>query len=166
MDTLELARMEELDLYDRIIEMGRAFQRAQGFVQWTEAYPSRDTLREDIQAQKGYVLRADGAAAGYLCIDFDGEPAYADIRGRWRTEGPYAVVHRMAFHEAFRGKGLTASAFRLIEAMCAQRGVRAIRVDTDPRNRRMQHLLEANGFVPCGTVLFQGSEKWAYDKAL
>ena len=32
-----------------------------------------------------------------MCIDLDGEPAYKDIRGTWRLDEPYAVVHRMAF---------------------------------------------------------------------
>lgn len=30
----------------------------------------------------------------------------------------------------------------------------------------MQHILEKNGYRRCGTVLFQGSGKVAFDKAL
>ena len=104
--------------------------------------------------------------AGYLCIDFDGEPAYDTIDGAWRTKGPYAVVHRMAFDRAFCGMGLADATFSRIEALCGARGVRNIRVDTDFPNLRMQHVLEKNGFVRCGVVVFQGSGKIAYDKIL
>ena len=38
---LEPARPEELDRYCAVIQAGRDFQREQGFVQWTEDYPSR-----------------------------------------------------------------------------------------------------------------------------
>ena len=163
---LEPARPEELDRYCAVIQAGRDFQREQGFVQWTEDYPNTDTVRADVRARKGYVIRFDGAIAAYLCIDFDGEPAYREIQGAWQTEEPYAVVHRMAFADEFRGRGLTETAFRLIEALCRENGVQSLRVDTDPSNQRMQHILEKNGFSHRGTIFFQGGERMAYDKAL
>ena len=82
------------------------------------------------------------------------------------TRLPYAVIHRMAFDRRFVGRGLSAAALRLAEDLCREQGVAAIRIDTDPRNRRMQHILEKNGCRRCGTVLFQGSGKVAFDKAL
>ena len=76
------------------------------------------------------------------------------------------MVHRMAFGAEFQGKGLFPSALRLVEAVCLGRGVRNLRMDTDPSNLRMQHVLERNGFTLRGRVLFQGDWKLAYDKAL
>lgn len=166
MNTLELAKMEHAEEYYGILQMGRRFQQEQGFTQWTEDYPTLDTVREDIRRRKGYALLTDGRIAGYLCVDFDGEPAYADIEGAWRAEGPYAVVHRMAFSSAYRGMGLADAAFRLVEALCAEKQVSLIRVDTDFPNKRMQHILVKNGFVNCGTIVFQGGAKLAYDKIL
>lgn len=167
MTTLELARPEELDACAALMEEGREFQRSQGFVQWTPDYPNRDTVREDIERGKGYVLKVDGRLAGYLCVDFDGEPAYRDIQGgQWATGEPYAVVHRMALGSAFRGQGLTGAAFRLVGELCRARGMDAIRGDTDPQNLRMQHVLEKNGFQRRGIIVFQGSEKLAYDLSL
>ena len=166
MYTLTPARMEELERCLQIIEDGRAFQQEQGFTQWTEDYPSREILRQDIESGKGYAVRQGQKVAGYLCLDFDGEPAYREIQGQWRSGEPYAVVHRMAFSREFRGKGLTGTAFGLIEQLCREAQIRFIRVDTDFPNRRMQHLLVKNGFVKCGIVVFQGSGKLAYDKIL
>ncbi|MCI6040106.1 MAG: GNAT family N-acetyltransferase [Clostridiales bacterium] len=166
MNTLEAARPNELDACWAIIREGRAFQNEQGFVQWTEDYPNRETLRQDIEEGKGFVLKVDGTIAAYMCVDFDGEPAYADIEGRWETKEPYAVVHRMAFASEFRGRGLTADIFALIERLCLSRGIRSLRADTDFPNLRMQHVLEKCGFVRRGVVIFQGSGKLAYDKTL
>ena len=166
MNTLELAKPEEAAVCYGIIEDGRVFQQEQGFVQWTEEYPSLETLRSDIMCGKGYAVKVDGAVAGYLCIDFDGEPAYDTIDGAWRTKGPYAVVHRMAFARRFQGTGLSGAAFELIGRLCRSKGVRSIRINTAPPNLRMQHVLEKNGFVRCGVIIFQGSEKIAYDKTL
>ena len=165
-NVLELAQMNDLEICMGIIDEGRRFQNEQGFTQWTDDYPNIDTIRSDIQNTKGYVLKMDNSIAGYLCNDFEGEPAYANIQGNWRAEEPYAVIHRMAFQKEFRGIGLTEIAFTLIERLCVQKGIYYIRVDTDFCNERMQHVLIKNGFEKCGKIMFQGSEKMAFDKLL
>lgn len=111
-------------------------------------------------------MSVNGEIAGYMCIDFSGEPAYDQIDGSWRADEHYAVVHRMAFSSRFRGIGLADITWSLIDALCRSKGVLYIRVDTDFPNLRMQHILEKNGFVRCGVILFQGSGKIAYDKIL
>ncbi|MGN0072007.1 MAG: GNAT family N-acetyltransferase [Atopobiaceae bacterium] len=166
MIALELAAPEDLDLCYEIVDDGRKFQREPGFVQWTDGYPSRDTIRHDIESHTGYVLRSDGAIAGYMCVDFSGVPAYEHIEGAWSADMPYAVVHRLALSRAFRGIGLMDTAFTLIERLCLQQGVSYMRADTDFPNKRMQHVLEKSRFVQCGTIVFQGSGKLAYDKVL
>lgn len=114
MYTLELAQESDASLCYEVIEAGRAFQKEQGFEQWTSSYPNFDTIVEDIQCQKGYVIKNDGDIIGYMCIDFSGEPAYDDIKGAWRRDTPYAVIHRMAFSQKARGKGIAGIAFDLI----------------------------------------------------
>ena len=166
MDILESAKNSDIDVCWDILDDGRRFQRAQGFVQWTDDYPNRDTVKDDILSPKGYVLKMDGVIAGYMCIDFSGEPAYENIDGCWRSEKTYAVIHRMAFCKSFCGKGLSESAFSLAEKLCIEKGVDYLRIDTAFPNKRMQHILEKNGFKYCGVIKYQGSERLAYDKFL
>ena len=163
---LEKAKLNELEECYKIIDTGRNFQKEQGFTQWTDDYPNLETIKNDIQNEKGFVLKSDGEIAGYMCIDFDGEPAYKNIQGEWKTTEPYAVVHRMAFKSEFRGKGFADVAFNLIDELCKSKNITSIRVDTDFPNKRMQHILQKNGFEKRGVVIFQGSEKIAYDKSL
>lgn len=147
-----------------ILDGARAFQRAQGFVQWTDDYPDESTVPEDRANGIGYVLLADDAIAGYLAVDFGGEPAYEDIDGAWGQDTPYAVVHRMGFAPDYRGRGLADAAFRLVEELCESRGIRHVRVDTDFPNKRMQHILEKNGYVYRGIVVYSIGRRMAYDK--
>ena len=163
---LELAKFgDDAECY-AIIQEAKQFQKAQGFTQWTEDYPNLETIQQDIRTEKGYVITCGGQIAGYMCIDFSGEPAYENIEGKWNTDLPYAVVHRMAFRQNFRNQGLSSIAFSLIEDLCRSKGIRSIHVDTDFPNKRMQHILEKNGFAQCGVIVFQGSGKLAYDKTL
>ena len=166
MNILESANNSDIDVCWDILADGRRFQREQGFVQWTDDYPNRDTVKDDILSQKGYVLKVDGVIAGYMCIDFSGEPAYESINGSWRSEKNYAVIHRMAFRKNFCGKGLSEAAFSLAEKLCIEKGVDYLRIDTAPPNKRMQHILAKNGFEYCGVIKYQGSERLAYDKFL
>lgn len=166
MNILESAKNSDIDVCWNILADGRSFQREQGFVQWTDDYPNRDTVENDILSKKGYILKVDGTIAGYMCIDFSGEPAYESIGGSWRSEKNYAVIHRMAFRKNFCGKGLSRTAFSLAEKLCIEQGVDYLRIDTGFPNKRMQHILEKNGFEYRGVIKYQGSERLAYDKFL
>lgn len=166
METLELAKANELTLCSQIIDEGRKYQREQGFLQWTDKYPNIETIREDIKTKKGYVVKVNNQIAGYMCIDFGGEPAYDNIQGTWNTSTPYAVVHRLALSANFRGIGLADITFHLIEKLCLSKNIKNIRIDTNVRNVCMQHVLEKNGYTKCGTLIFQESDNIAYDKIL
>ena len=161
-----LDRAEEKDAARclEILADGRAFQREQGFVQWGDNYPNADTVRSDIEKNIAYILRVDGDAAGYLCIDFNGDPEYATLEGEWGNDEPYAVMHRLAISAQFRGIGLADAAFSLVEQLCRERGVGTIRVDTDFPNKRMQHIVKKNGFIERGIVTLTNGRRIAYDK--
>ena len=107
-----------------------------------------------------------GHILGYLCIDYDGEPAYDTLRGKWNTSEPYVVVHRMALSDSARGKGISHQVFHLVENMSRARGIHSFRIDTDAGNQKMQHILKKNGFTFCGTIQFDNSEKIAFDKRI
>lgn len=160
------AQPADLSVCVDILNAGREFQRAQGFVQWPDGYPRQSDVQEDIETGKGYVVKVDGCIAAYLYIGFDGDPAYPAIKGAWHYPEPYVVVHRLAVGANFRGTGLTPVLFALVEDFCRERGVYNLRIDTDEQNRRMRHVLEKNGFAYCGTVIQGGGDRLAFDKTL
>ena len=163
---LTLAQMEDFRRCMDILNDGREFQRAQGFVQWADGYPDEGSVLGDLQNGLGYVVKVDGAIAAYMYIGIDGDPAYPEIKGAWNYDEPYAVVHRIAIGSEFRGQGLGSITFRLVEDFCRSKGFYLLRIDTDEKNKRMQHVLEKNGFVYCGTVIQGGGDRMAYEKKL
>ena len=166
MITLKKADITQAEECYSIIDQGRKFQRRQGFVQWGDNYPSLETIKNDILSGNGYVLLYDENIAGYTYIGFDGEPAYATIDGRWHSAEKYAVIHRVAISDNYRGKGISTSFFDLVAVYCKNNGVFCLRINTDFANKRMQHVLEKNGFSRCGIITIRGSEKVAFDKIL
>ncbi len=155
-------KYEAKPCYD-CIEDARAYHSSMGFVQWHPEYPTLSTIEEDIKAGMGYVFSEENEIYGYCCIIIGDEPAYKNIDGKWKTDRPYAVVHRMAFSKNARGKGLSKLAFELIKNFCKENKIGAIRVDTQGENKVMQHILLREGFGYCGLVAFDGGPKLAYE---
>lgn len=167
--SLRPARSDELNEAMDLIHQAKAYLKAQGIDQWQKGYPDLDCIRGDIEAHRGYFLAdRSGNRLGYLCVDFDGEPAYSDLNGQWLTgdSRSYGVVHRLALDASARDRGLAERAFRLAEGLCRERGVKSIRMDTDDANGIMKHLLSKQGYTFCGTICFDNSEKLAYEKLL
>lgn len=162
------ANQEQLNIALDMIEQGRTYLKNQGIDQWQNGYPNAESIQQDIDNQKGYFLTDGEHDLAYLCMDFSGEPAYNDIKGAWLTDdnAQYMVIHRLAFHESYRGKGLATTVFQLAGEFCKEHGVNSIRVDTDSDNKIMQHTLKKAGFTYCGTIWFAGGDKVAFEKVL
>ena len=149
-----------------ILDSGRAFQRQQGFTQWRDGYPAEEDVARDIESGGAYLLTVNCVPAAYVYIGFDGDPAYPAIEGAWHFDEPYGVLHRVAISADFRGMGLADVLFRLSGELVKSRGFDCLRIDTHKDNKRMQHVLEKNGFSYCGNVLQNGEPRLAYDKKL
>lgn len=165
--SLKIACSHEESIAMDFINEAKALLKSRGVDQWQRGYPNEDTIRSDIAGQRGYFLMSEGRYLAYMCIDFDGEPAYDGLNGHWlNNDSPYGVLHRLAIGADSRGKGLATVSFKLAEELMQSRGVGSFRVDTDEDNAVMKHLLAKNGFTYCGTIWFDNSVKIAYEKLL
>ncbi len=162
---LRKALDKENDIAMEIINDAKEFLKQQGIDQWQKGYPDKPTIDKDIKDENGYFIITDDII-GYVCIDYRGELAYQTLQGTWNSNQEYAVVHRLALKISSRGKNISTTVFQLIENQCIQKGVKYIRIDTDDANEKMKKLLARNGYVYCGTVTFDNSEKIAFDKML
>ena len=160
---LRKAAQNEAEICYQCIEDARAYHKSLGFEQWHPDYPTLQTILDDISDGTGYVFVSDAGVIGCACIIIGDEPAYHVIDGAWKTDRPYAVVHRMAFSKSARGGGLSKEAFHLIKDLCAREQIDAIRVDTQAENAVMQHILAREGFQYCGLIQFDGGPKLAYE---
>lgn len=166
MFSLRLGRIGEEALAMEIIAMAKAHLKQQGIDQWQTGYPDLPCIKRDMACGKGYFIVENGSVLGYLCVDFGGEPAYKALQGEWQTTEPYVVVHRLAFADSARGKGISQKAFQLVEQLSKGKGIRSFRVDTDADNSKMRYILAKCGFTYRGKIWFDNSEKIAFDKVI
>lgn len=154
------ADMEDLTELLAIYALARDQMRRSGNPgQWGGSYPPPEMVKGDIAARNSYVVTDGSGIAAVFVFQLGEEPTYQRIEeGAWLNQEPYGTIHRLA--ASGRRKGI----FRLCTDFCEAR-IGNIRADTHACNRKMQHLLESNGYVKCGRIyVADGSPRIAYQK--
>lgn len=149
-----------------IDELEALFTDAKGFMrktgnqnQWLNDGPTRASILSDISEGASFVL-VDGeeiVASFYFRIGNDS--TYEHIyNGKWLSDEPYAVIHRIAVK--YHSRGLAALCF----SECYRR-FSNLKIDTHKDNIPMQKSLLRSGFVYCGNIyLDSGEERLAFQK--
>lgn len=156
---IKKATMEQLDVIMEIYGTAQTFMAENGNPgQWGFGYPSRGIVEEDIRQERCYVAEDEDGIEGVFVFFIGTEPNYERIEhGRWlREDSPYGVLHRVA--SAGRKRGVASFCIQWCLEKCPN-----MRGDTHEKNGVMQHVLEKNGFVPCGIIHVEdGTPRIAY----
>ena len=137
-----------------VVGQARALLDRRGIDQWNEHYPLWEDFLADIARGECHVLTYDGAVAAVFTLSARPEACYDAITdGKWSGGEPYAVIHRSAVADAFRGTGAADELIRQAKALTLAMGRRWLRVDTHKKNKAMQNLLRRSGFQYRGNVL-------------
>lgn len=151
-----------------VIKQAQAYFKEQGIDQWQNNYPNVEVISEDIANEHSYVLVKDNNIISTVAVSFDGEKTYEAIYdGEWLTNGEFAVIHRIAVDNNYKGMGVSSEIIKNIEKLCLNRGVHSIKVDTHEENLSMQRLLKKNDFKYCGIIYLEsGNERFAFEKVI
>lgn len=149
-----------------IIQQAKAQMYREKKQQWDESYPAMEHIIADINNGYAYVLCYEENIIAYGAVVFDGEPTYQNIRGKWLSDQPYVVVHRLAVAEEMKRRGIATVFMQEVEKLCVELNVHSFKVDTNFDNFYMQKILEKCGFTYCGEIIFQGGARIAYEKLL
>ena len=136
------AKKEELDEILKIYDRARSFMRAHGNLhQWAGAYPGTKDLLADIQRGNLYVLEDEsGALCGCFALIAGIDPTYGVIDGgSWKSDTPYAAIHKVA------SSGTRKGVFAQVVAFARERYTH-LRIDTHHDNLPMQNAIVKNGF--------------------
>lgn len=160
---LRKSTAEDIDDILSIYESARKFMRENGNMhQWNGAYPSRQTVEEDIANGVSHVVYDTQNENKNVCVFAlipGPDVTYKKIYdGKWINDKDYFVIHRIAVAE--HRKGIASFVF---ERCLNEHPV--LRIDTHKDNIPMRKLLEKNGFEYCGIIhLLSGEERLAFQK--
>ena len=155
-------RPEDIDTVMALYDKGRARMRETGNTeQWTNGYPHRHMIEEDVKLGRSYVYEEDGVLHAVLALIWGEDPTYAEIDGAWISDKtPYGTIHRIAADGELPGLGSWCIQWCL--DLCG-----SIRIDTHEDNVLMRRALEKLGFARCGNIICdEGTPRCAYQKDL
>ena len=148
------AAPEDIGEIMRMVGHARMSLRYYRVDQWQGAYPSASDFEASIAAGECYVMTYGGDVAGAFCLSRTPEPCYDALTdGKWRFDGPYAVLHRSMVEFTFRSSGMSDKLIEAAEELTRSFGLGCIRVDTHRKNKPMRALLLRHGFEFRGNVL-------------
>lgn len=158
--TIRQAAVADIDRIMTILSDAADFMHSNGNpTQWTNGYPGRDRIADDIRNGWSYVAEnSNGHIVATFALIPSPEPTYLHIfNGQWLSNTPYHVIHRMACAE--RRSGIATACLE----WCMKQDSH-LRADTHRDNTPMRRLLTANGFTECGIIyLADGSERIAFE---
>ena len=167
---MEFRKSVNKDIHDimNIIKEAQVYFKDLGINQWQNNYPNEKIIYDDILNRNSYVLLRHGEVVCTAVISFDGESTYNNIyEGQWLSHNDYAVIHRIAVSNKYKGQGLASALIKNAEELSIKRGVYSIRIDTHEENISMQRLLKKNGFSYCGVIFLKdGNKRIAFEKVL
>ena len=154
------ATLADVPVIMRLVDEARGIMRLCGNMnQWTDGYPSRETIENDIDNGHCYLCVEQGSGEIVASFAFipGPEPTYKEIYGgKWQDDKPYHVVHRLASTAASHG------VFNDVMDYCMDVAGN-LRIDTHRDNVIMRHVIDRYGFIYCGIIyLLNGDERLAY----
>ncbi len=170
--TCRPATEDDLPELLRIAAEAGAWLKKQRVDQWQDGYPAERHFRFDLARGECHVVCHGDEIAAFFTLSTREEPSYAAITdGKWTPEVSWAVLHRAAVAEKYRGTGLADRLMQMVDRQARELGVKAVRTDTHKKNKPMQRLLRDSGYRYRGNVLVAVGEghdpaRQAYEKLL
>lgn len=168
MFTFRKTEIKDSDNVMKIIKQAQDYFKKNHINQWQNNYPNSQSLKDDMANGYSYVLLKGEHIVATVAISFDGEETYRCIYdGNWLSEGKYAVIHRLAVDNAYKGSGVSLEIINHVEKMCLEKSINSMKIDTHEQNLPMQRFLQRNGFQYCGMIYLEDkSERMAFEKII
>lgn len=171
---MEIRKSQEKDFTNikALYDSAREYFKNAGIDQWQSGYPSDEMIMHDIKSGESFVCTDNGKIIGVFMSAKKLDPSYESIAdGWWRRDESYVVLHRVAVHEDYRGRGIASEIVRFVEKTFCPDGKGYLKADTHADNISMQRMLIKNGFQKAGVIRLRegkeiGAKRVAFDKIL
>lgn len=163
-----LATFKDVDVIMEIVEDGRAFLATQNSGQWQDGYPNRDDFINDINNQNLYVvLTPENIVVGVCALTYHEDDYDHLYEGKWLTDLPYMVMHRISVKKEYRSQGYGKALFNVFIEVAKNKGYHSLRIDTHENNIRMRNIIQEFGFVFCGkAILTPNKDRMVFEKVI
>jgi GNAT superfamily N-acetyltransferase len=156
---IRLAKPDDLERVELILEEARAWLHSQGIAQWLTTYP-RHLLATTIERGEVYLAEVAGALAGTITLQEAEDPVWAGLP----SEAIY--VHCLAVRREFAGHGMGRQLLQWAEQLARTRGRPFVRLDCWAGNPKLCSYYEEAGFVSRGDRQEADYQVRLYEKSI
>ncbi|WP_026576482.1 GNAT family N-acetyltransferase [Bacillus sp. UNC438CL73TsuS30] len=121
--------------------------------QWDRFYPNRFVIKDDIKKGNLFGIFEEDQLVAAVTLDTNGSKQYEQIKWDDLTGKPL-IVHRLAVHPDFQGRGFGKMLLLFAEEFADKNGYTSIRLDVFTGNPGAVRLYEKAGFGERGEVYF------------
>ena len=170
MDNYRKATIEDIDQIMIAVEDARELLKMQGNGQWQDGYPNTKDFINDINNGRLFVVldtNNPNLVVGVCALTYEEEDYQHLYEGKWLTDLPYMVMHRIAVRKEYRGQGYGKKLFEVFINQAQIEGFKSLRIDTHAGNMIMRNLIAAFGFVYCGkAILKPNKDRMVFEKII
>lgn len=151
------AALADLDALFAIYQNAKNEMQRKGIHQWTDNYPTRAIIENDIKQGSMFALHCGNRILGAIVLSQDQEPEYKEVD--WKFDGSKVlVIHRLAIDPTYQGRGYATDLMDFAENYAAENDYTAIRLDTYSQNKKSLELYKKRGYTYRGNVYFPERE--------
>lgn len=135
---------------------------SKGIHQWDQNYPDLTTIQNDISKAQLYTYKIGDKITGIVVLNEVQDPEYADLQWVTSSDSRNLVVHRLAVHPHYQGKGIARKLMDFAEIFAKEQGYDSIRLDTFSQNSRNQKFYDNRGYQLTGEVYLSYRDDYPY----
>jgi ribosomal protein S18 acetylase RimI-like enzyme len=166
--TISKAKITHLDTLYKLTCSCAANLIEKGIRQWSQNYPSKSILKNDLELQQLWILQDEGLIKGMIVLTEIVDEEYKHVK--WMSpNGNNLYVHRLAVLPEFQGQGCAQKLMDFAEIYARKHSYVSIRLDTFSKNQRNQNFYEKRNYSKLGEVYFKNQSDhpfYAYEMLL
>ena len=150
---IQVIEFDDLKAVVQLYAVITADLRRKGIKQWDRLYPNRFIVKADIRNGHLFGLSADKKVIGAVVVDTYESKKYRKLK--WEDEeGRPVLIHRLAVHPDYQGKGYGKQLLQFAEDYAVKNGFSSIRLDVFSLNSGAVKMYERAGYQERGKIRF------------
>ncbi|PWI28885.1 hypothetical protein DI383_14420 [Flavobacteriaceae bacterium LYZ1037] len=150
---IEKGTLSDLNELFQIYLNGKNELEKKGIYQWTDNYPTRSIIENDLKNGVLFVLKNGNEIIGAINISEEQEPEYETINWEF-DDSKVLVIHRLVVDPKYQGKGYARKFMDFAEKYANENNYTSIRLDAYSQNKRVIDFYEKRKYFIRGNVNF------------
>lgn len=152
---IEKGQLSDLDELFEIYLEGKIELERKGIYQWTNNYPTKSIIKDDLKKEVLFILKKDNEIIGAINISEEQEIEYQTIN--WKFDASkILVIHRLVIMPKHQRKGYAKKLMDFGENYAKENDYTSIRLDAYSDNEGVVEFYKKRNYYVRGSVSFSG----------